>query len=237
MGDIFAKAQLFKALRLTNVGIFERDQGACVAYMCDCVIVSFGKDKISDNWIEHRWDITLRKLITLLQECSQLPELSLCPFRDQLEPVVGNDKRRNSYIRRVLIPLLFHMSDQSPDVAKVQGQGQAVTQTRASGEALLAAAKLLKWKELKHLLETDQTCRISLLVKDKSGAEKYLHQSLPYLKGLQATVREAAVREPVKFHFVPIGPASVIGYDWKGPGSLFFAPSLQVFKYISEIPP
>lgn len=67
MGDIFAKAQLFKALRLTNVGIFERDQGACVAHMCGCVIVSFGKDKISDNWIEHRWDITLRKLITMLQ--------------------------------------------------------------------------------------------------------------------------------------------------------------------------
>lgn len=31
---------------------------------------------------------------------------------------------------------------------------------QASGEALLAAAKLLKWKELKHLLERQQTRRI-----------------------------------------------------------------------------
>lgn len=32
------------------------------------------------------------------------------------------------------------------------------------------------------------------LVKDKSRAEEYLHQSLPYLKDPQATVREVAVR-------------------------------------------
>ncbi|KAL9868132.1 uncharacterized protein GJ701_016061 [Geothlypis trichas] len=117
-------------------------------------------------------------------ECSQLRELSICIFRDQLEAVVGSSKRSNSYLRSALIPLFFHMSDQSPGVAK------------ASGEALLATAKLLKWKELKHLLETQQTHRISkcLLVKDKSRAEEYLHQSLPYLKDPQATVREVAVR-------------------------------------------
>ncbi|XP_068058226.1 uncharacterized protein [Anomalospiza imberbis] len=81
-------------------------------------------------------------------ECRQLRELSICIFGYQLESVVGSNKRRNSYIRSVLIPLLFRMSDQSPGAAK------------ASGEALLAAAKLLKWKELKHLLETQQTRRI-----------------------------------------------------------------------------
>ncbi|KAF4790939.1 bone morphogenetic protein 6 [Turdus rufiventris] len=117
-------------------------------------------------------------------ECSQLRELSICLFRDQLEPVVGSNQKRNSDIRSVLIPLLFRMSDQSPGVAK------------ASGEALLSAAKLLKWKELKQLLETQQTCRIGkcLLMKDKSRAEEYLHQSLPYLRDPQATVREVAVR-------------------------------------------
>ncbi|XP_064281302.1 maestro heat-like repeat family member 5 [Passer domesticus] len=123
-------------------------------------------------------------LLLFDSECSQLRELSISIFRDQLESVVGSTKRRNSYIRSVLIPLLFRMSDQSPGVAK------------ASGEALLAAAKLLKWKELKHLLETQQTRRIGkcLLLKDKSRAEEYLHQSLPYLKDPQATVREVAVR-------------------------------------------
>ncbi|CAN8184378.1 unnamed protein product [Coccothraustes coccothraustes] len=116
-------------------------------------------------------------------ECSQLRELSICIFRDQLESVVGSNKRSSSYLRSVLIPLFFHMNDQSLSVAK------------ASGEALLAAAKLLRWKDLKHLLETQQTRRIGkcLLVKDKSTAEEYLHQSLPYLKDPQATVREVAV--------------------------------------------
>lgn len=54
------------------------------------------------------------------QERSQLRELSICLFRDQLEAVVGSNKKRNSYIRSVLFPLLFRMSDQSPGVAKVQ---------------------------------------------------------------------------------------------------------------------
>lgn len=62
------------------------------------------------------------KLIFLpsYQECSQLRELSICLFRDQLEPVMGCNQKRNSDIRSVLIPLLFRMSDQSPGVAKVQ---------------------------------------------------------------------------------------------------------------------
>lgn len=51
------------------------------------------------------------------------------------------------------------------------------------------------------------------LVKDKSEAEKYLHQSLPYLKDLQATVREVAVRfigepQPLETLFGQPGPHS-----------------------------
>lgn len=67
-------------------------------------------------------ELLFPKLIFLpsYQECSQLRELSICIFRDQLQAVVGSSKRSNSYLRSVLIPLFFHMSDQSPGVAKVQ---------------------------------------------------------------------------------------------------------------------
>ncbi|RMB98179.1 hypothetical protein DUI87_25081 [Hirundo rustica rustica] len=47
--------------------------------------------------------------------------------------------RRNSW--EALVQLVFHMSDQAPSVAK------------ASKEAILATAELLKWRELKHLEE------------------------------------------------------------------------------------
>ncbi|KAM6238913.1 maestro heat-like repeat-containing protein family member 7 [Spheniscus humboldti] len=118
-------------------------------------------------------------------ESSQLRELSICLFKDVIQMVVGNDKQQmKKNVRRSLLPLFFHMSDQSESVAK------------ASREALLVAAKLLKWKQLKHLTQTQQTCRIGecLLVQDRSRVEEYLSQSLPYLKDAQVTLREAAVR-------------------------------------------
>ncbi|XP_074995271.1 maestro heat-like repeat-containing protein family member 7 [Calonectris borealis] len=89
-----------------------------------------------------------------------------------------------NYAQSVLVRLFFRMSDQTDSIAK------------ASGEALLAVAELLKWRQLKHLLQTQQTWRIGecLLAQDRSRAEEYCHQSLPYLKDAQATLREAAVR-------------------------------------------
>ncbi|KAM6038247.1 uncharacterized protein VSU04_015822 [Chlamydotis macqueenii] len=134
---------------------------------------------------------------------------------------------------------------------------------QVSGEALLAAAELLKWKELRHLLQTQQTQRIGeclpgvrsleldldpcpqeqspqglfstprsppckmgdgglsatggcgrrhcsgqvgrrcdmpvpscslQLARDRSQAEAYCRQSLPYLQDVQAAMRETAVR-------------------------------------------
>ncbi|XP_029876474.1 uncharacterized protein LOC115343976 [Aquila chrysaetos chrysaetos] len=118
-------------------------------------------------------------------QSSQLRELSICLFRDVMQTVVGNDKQQmRKNVRRSLLPLFFHMSDQSESVAK------------ASQEALLVAAKLLKWKQLKRLTQTQQTGRIGecLLVQDRSRVEEYLSQSLPYLKDAQVTLREAAVR-------------------------------------------
>ncbi|KAK4806335.1 hypothetical protein QYF61_017204, partial [Mycteria americana] len=119
------------------------------------------------------------------QESSQLRELSISLFRDLVESVVGSNKKRmKNDMWRVLVPLFLRMSDQTDSVAK------------ASGEALLAAAELLKWKELRHLVQTQQTWRIGecLLERDRSRAEEYLNRSLPYLKDAQATLREAAVR-------------------------------------------
>ncbi|KAM6184409.1 uncharacterized protein WM294_017128 [Sarcoramphus papa] len=119
------------------------------------------------------------------QESSQLREFSLRLFREVMQKVAWRHKRQmRKNVRQGLLPLFFHLSDQSQSVAK------------ASGEALLAAAELLKWKQLRHLLQTQQTWRIGecLVVQDRSRAEEYCHQSLPHLKDAQATVREAAVR-------------------------------------------
>ncbi|XP_064495733.1 uncharacterized protein LOC135404932 [Pseudopipra pipra] len=67
---------------------------------------------------------------------------------------------------------------------------------KASREALLAAAELLKWKTLKHLLQRERLWELGacLLQKSRSRAEDFIHQSLPYLQDPQANVRLAAVR-------------------------------------------
>ncbi|XP_074932065.1 maestro heat-like repeat family member 5 [Phalacrocorax aristotelis] len=124
------------------------------------------------------------KLLLLFDdERSQLRETSICLFKDLMEAVVWCDRRRlKTKVRRGLLPLLFHMSDQSPSVAKV------------SRKALTAVAKILEWEELRHVICPHQTQRITkcLLEQDRSRAEGYCHQSLPYLKDAQAPLREAA---------------------------------------------
>ncbi|KAK2513002.1 hypothetical protein Q9233_015846 [Columba guinea] len=126
------------------------------------------------------------KLLPLFDdESSQLRELSICLFRERVQSVMVHDKKRiKSYVHRALLPLFFRLSDQSNNVAK------------AAREALLGAAELLKWKQLRHLVRTQQTWRIgeSLLEQNKSRAQELLSQSLPYLRDAQASLREAAVR-------------------------------------------
>ncbi|KAL2297619.1 hypothetical protein Nmel_016168 [Mimus melanotis] len=118
-------------------------------------------------------------------ECGQLRKLSLWLLRDLLRSVVSRDeKKMRREMQSALIPLLFRMNDQLPSVAK------------ASGEALLAAAELLRWKELKHLLQKEMMGELGecLLTKKRSRAEEYMEQSLPYLRDPQSSVRLAAVR-------------------------------------------
>ncbi|KAK2514229.1 hypothetical protein Q9966_015816 [Columba livia] len=126
------------------------------------------------------------KLLPLFDdESSQLRELSICLLRERVQSVMAHDKKRiKSYVHRALLPLFFRLSDQSNNVAK------------AAREALLGAAELLKWKQLRHLVRTQQTWRIgeSLLERDRSRAQELLSQSLPYLRDAQASLREAAVR-------------------------------------------
>ncbi|KAM6048645.1 uncharacterized protein LJ206_017664 isoform 2-T2 [Theristicus caerulescens] len=90
------------------------------------------------------------KLLPLFDdESSQLRELSICLFKDMIQMVVESDKQQmKQNVRRSLLPLFFHMSDQTESVAK------------ASQEALVVAAKLLRWKKLKHLTQAQQTYRI-----------------------------------------------------------------------------
>lgn len=48
-------------------------------------------------------------------------ELSISLFRDAVETVVGNDKRRmKKKVRRGLLPLFFHMHDETDSVSKVE---------------------------------------------------------------------------------------------------------------------
>ncbi|XP_068888725.1 maestro heat-like repeat family member 5 isoform X1 [Aphelocoma coerulescens] len=119
------------------------------------------------------------------QECSQLRELSLWLFRDLLKSVLSRDeKKMRREMQSALVPLLFRLNDHLPSVAK------------ASREALFAAAELLKWKQLKHLLQRERMWELGecLLLRRSSRAEEYIHQSLPYLRDPQSSVRLAAVR-------------------------------------------
>ncbi|XP_040398461.1 uncharacterized protein LOC121062495 [Cygnus olor] len=118
-------------------------------------------------------------------ECSQVQELSICLYNKVMQVVLWCHKRQmKKIVRRGLLPLFFHLSDQTQSVAK------------ASVEALVTAAAFLKREELKRLAQTEQTWRIAecLLVQDKRMVEEYLQQSLPYLQHTQVTLREAAVR-------------------------------------------
>ncbi|XP_066840782.1 maestro heat-like repeat-containing protein family member 7 isoform X2 [Anser cygnoides] len=126
------------------------------------------------------------KLLPLFDhESSQVREHSICLFQAVTEAVLRQRKRAlKRTVHSSLLPLYFRMRDQSESVAK------------ASGEALVVAAEFLRRKELKHLAQTEQTCRIGecLLQQDGGRVEEYLQQSQPYLQDSQTVLRLEAVR-------------------------------------------
>ncbi|CAM9781117.1 unnamed protein product [Bubo scandiacus] len=87
-------------------------------------------------------------------------------------------------VQSVLVPLFFHMNDQIESVAE------------ASRDTLSACGEFLGRRRLSSVAKTWQTHQIGecLLTHNRSRTDKYLLQSLPYLKDPQVTVREAAIR-------------------------------------------
>ncbi|XP_065600075.1 maestro heat-like repeat-containing protein family member 7 [Cyrtonyx montezumae] len=83
-----------------------------------------------------------------------------------------------------LLPLLLRLSDETPSVAQ------------ASREALVACAKFLKWKKLKHQAQEENTEGIQkcLMQQGRRRVERYLWQSLPYLRDSQSSLRCEAIK-------------------------------------------
>ncbi|XP_064369370.1 maestro heat-like repeat-containing protein family member 7 isoform X2 [Dromaius novaehollandiae] len=127
-----------------------------------------------------------QKLLPLLDdESSCVRKLSIQLLKDVMEMVVGTARQQmEQQVQRSLLPLFFHLHDQVQSVAQ------------ASQEALVEAAKFLKWEQLRYLTETSQTWRIGecLLARNRSRAGEYLCQSLLYLESPQKPLQEAAVR-------------------------------------------
>ncbi|KAM6187497.1 maestro heat-like repeat-containing protein family member 7 [Sarcoramphus papa] len=132
--------------------------------------------------------IALQLAKTLLplfeNESSYVRERSILLCRDAMEVAVSTHKKQmRKDVQRSLMPLFFHLHDNDHGVAQ------------ASREALLGAAKFLKQRQLRKLLETEQTWRVGecLLVENSSRVDEYLDQSLPYLQSPQEPLRKAAV--------------------------------------------
>ncbi|NXX05054.1 MROH5 protein, partial [Larus smithsonianus] len=118
-------------------------------------------------------------------ESDTVRELSIRLFQDTMGLVVGAEKKQmKKKVWDSLLPLLLHLHDQDKSVAK------------ASQKALCSASRFLKWRQLAQLDETAQVWRICecLLARNRSKAKDYLHQSQPYLKSLQESLRREAVR-------------------------------------------
>ncbi|NWX81301.1 MROH5 protein, partial [Alca torda] len=118
-------------------------------------------------------------------ESGTVRELSIRLFQDTMGLMVGAEKKKmKKKVWHSLLPLLLHLHDQDKSVAK------------ASQEALCSASHFLKWRQLAQLDETAQVWRICecLLARNRSKAKDYLHQSQPYLKSPQESLRREAVR-------------------------------------------
>ncbi|XP_061319983.1 uncharacterized protein LOC133274583 [Pezoporus flaviventris] len=116
------------------------------------------------------------KLLQLFDdECSQVQELSICLFKDIIQMADWKDKRQmQKKVRRSLVPLVLHMSDEIESVAK------------ASQEAFCAAVKVLKWKWLSHHTQTLERWKtVERLVRTSPRLDTGWSSHLPTLRMLQ----------------------------------------------------
>ncbi|XP_010724269.2 maestro heat-like repeat-containing protein family member 7 [Meleagris gallopavo] len=137
----------------------------------------------------HASSIALKLAVKILplfnHVSSEVRDNSIYLFKDLMDAVLWYKKgNMKNVVCKALLPLLFQMSDKTTSVAQ------------ASGEALVACAKFLKWEELEHWAQEENTVgiRMCLLHQDKMSVKGYLRQSLPYLKDSQASLRCEAVK-------------------------------------------
>ncbi|XP_068779248.1 maestro heat-like repeat-containing protein family member 7 [Struthio camelus] len=118
-------------------------------------------------------------------EVSTVRELAMRLFGELLGRAVGGERQRMKQLaRQGLLPLFFHLSD--PHLGAAQ----------AAQAALVEAAKLLRWKQLRKLAKTLQTWRIGECLLQEAGpvASEYVSCSCRYLEDPRAPLREQAVR-------------------------------------------
>ncbi|KAM9508636.1 maestro heat-like repeat-containing protein family member 6 [Guaruba guarouba] len=128
----------------------------------------------------------LKMLLPLFENASScVRKLSILLCRDVMRvPFRSHKKQMRKDVKRSLLPLFFHLHDSDSSVAQ------------ASKEAVVEAAKFLRWQRFQKLLETEQIWKAGkcMLKRSRSRLEDYLHQSLLYLQSPQEPLREAAVR-------------------------------------------
>ncbi|XP_068887915.1 maestro heat-like repeat-containing protein family member 7 [Aphelocoma coerulescens] len=116
---------------------------------------------------------------------SQVRLRSMFVFKEMMGLLMEEGKKAlKSHVRQSLLPLSFHCHDEDGHVAN------------ASRETLHCAASFLKRRDLKRMLDVDQTWRFGegLLAGDRSRAAEHLRRALPYLRSPQESLRQAAIR-------------------------------------------
>ncbi|XP_059708294.1 maestro heat-like repeat-containing protein family member 6 [Haemorhous mexicanus] len=116
---------------------------------------------------------------------SHVQLLSIRLFGKVTELVVEEGENPlTTIVSQSLLPLFLRWHDENLHVSK------------ASGEALLYAARFLRRRDLEELLRKEQRMKFAerLLLQDESRAAEHLRWALPYLQSPQRPVRRAAVR-------------------------------------------
>ncbi|XP_032532897.1 maestro heat-like repeat-containing protein family member 7 [Chiroxiphia lanceolata] len=116
-------------------------------------------------------------------EHSQLQQLSMLLFREVME-ATERSKSLKPHVYLSLVPFYFNWHDENQRVAE------------ASRRALFGAARLLKWRDLEHLVTMEQPWRFPecLLEKDRSRVGQYVRQALPYLESPEEPLRKLAIK-------------------------------------------